>query len=358
MDSDSQLDLIVSIVNHNSVEALRECLPTVLTNLDGLRAEVWVVDNACAERAAPMLRAEFQPVRVLANDAVLGFGANHNQVIRRALDRSRYIFVLNPDTRLPPDALRRMAASLDAHPRTGMLGVSVVYEDGRGQPLPREVIHLPRDLVMLTVYISHWPGLLAWLDRANQRRKRRRQADPGEQSDRGVEDAATGGSAGETAAGTQTPEPAPPPTHSRVISGAAMMLRSAAVREVGLFDEAFFLYFEEYDWCYRARQAGWEVRSVPGVEIIHAGGRSTSRHDYYHYFMIRLESWVRFYQKHGGPVRWRVLAAWMRVLAGLNLARLAAAAALGRDRAGAQRPQREFLAQLLRNGARGAHPAT
>ncbi len=350
MDGDTQLDLIVSIVNHNSVEALRECLPTVLASLDGLRAEVWVVDNACAERAAPVVRAEFPQVRVLENEAVLGFGANHNQVMRRALDRSRYVFVLNPDTRLPPDALRRMVASLDAHPRTGMLGVSVAYEDGRVQPLPREVIHLPRDLLMLTVYISHWPGLLTWLERANQRRKRR-PAGPTAPSDSGMVEAAAEANTGVTAAEA---EAAP----SGVVSGAAMMLRSAAVREVGFFDEAFFLYFEEYDWCYRARRAGWEVRSLPGVEIIHTGGRSTSRHDYYYYFMVRLESWVRFYQKHGGPVRWRVLAGWMRALAGLNLARLAAARALGQAHAEAQQPRREFLYRLMRSGARAARPAT
>jgi len=344
VNSDSQLDLIVSIVNHDSVEALRECLPTVLANLDGLRAEVWVVDNACAERAGPMVRAEFPQVRVLENDAVLGFGANHNQVIRRALDRSRYVFSLNPDTRLPPDALRRMVAALDANPRTGMLGVSVAYEDGRVQPLPREVIHLPRDLLMLTVYISHWPRLLRWLERANQRRKEHAV----------VETPA----AHEPASALTGPAAEAEGTPSRVVSGAAMMLRSAAVRDVGLFDEAFFLYFEEYDWCYRARQAGWEVRSLPGVEIVHAGGRSTSRHDYYYYFMIRLESWVRFYQKHGGHLRWRVLAGWMRALAGLNLARLAAARALGRERGEPQRTQREFLRRLLRFGARGARPAT
>jgi GT2 family glycosyltransferase len=330
---DTGLDLVVSIVSHDSVEALRACLPTVMSNLDGLRGEVWVVDNLCAERAAPMLQAEFPHVQVLANDAVLGFAANHNQVIGRSLKRSRYIFVLNPDTRLPPGALRRMVACLDAHPATGVLGVNVAYEDGRVQPLPREVIHLRRDLVMLAVYISHWPGLLSWLERVNARR-------------RGPTASATApaarGKPRAEAAG-EGPEP------SRVVSGAALMLRSAAVQQVGLFDEAFFLYFEEYDWCYRARQAGWEVRTLPGVEIIHTGGCSTTRHDYFHYFMIRLESWVRFYRKHGGPARWHVLAGWMWLLAGLNLAHLRLAALLWPAKAATHHARRQFLRRLLRH---------
>ncbi len=320
------LDVTVSIVNHNSVEPLRVCLASVVENLAGLAGEIQVVDNACAEQAAAMLRAEFPAVRVISNTRVLGFGANHNQVLRRCLARSRYVLVLNPDTRLPPGLVPQLVAHMDEHPRAAVVSPSNVEPDGQVTPLPQRMIHLSRDLVMLAIYISDWPGALAWLKRANARRKtlgRRPGAAPAAQPP-------------ETAAQWQTGE---------VVWGAAMLLRSQAIEVVGLFDEAFFLYFDEYDWCRRAWRLGWENHWLPNLRIFHEGGHSTNRRDYYHYFQIRVESWLKFYLKHGGRLRHAILAGWVRLVIGLNLARLALAAS-----GGANSPElkthREFLVSL------------
>lgn len=132
--SASAVDVEVSIVDHENREVVRACLLTLPAAVEGLTWRATVIDNVSGDGSLDMLAAEFPDVGVVANPVRLGFGANHNQVVRRLLadGSARYLLVLNDDTELAPQAVTRMVAALDRHPDLAAVVPSVV--DGNGRP--------------------------------------------------------------------------------------------------------------------------------------------------------------------------------------------------------------------------------
>lgn len=215
-------DVSVSIVNTNNRELLLACLESLRPNVGSdVGVEVVVLDNASEDGSAEAVRARFPEVRVIAQEFRAGFGANHNTVIRATA--SRYLYVLNEDTTSGDWGFARLVAEMDAHSRTAALGPRLVYPDGRHQ---RSAWRFPTPAVSLL-------GL------------------------------PTLGKFGiNQSSGTR-------PRSVDWVAGAAFLLRREALNDVGVFDEAFFIYFEEVDLCLRLRQAGWEVRYFPGVTVVH-----------------------------------------------------------------------------------------
>jgi GT2 family glycosyltransferase len=210
-------DLTISIVNHNSRELLLACLDS----LAGTAAEIVVLDNASEDGSAEVVRERFPDVRLIAQPFRAGFGANHNTVIRAT--SGRYVCVLNADTTAVDWGFDQMIAYLDGHPRVAALGPKVVYPDGRNQV---SAWRFPTPLANLL-------GLLT-LNRVGVRQSQ------------GSRPRAVGW-----------------------IMGAVLLLRRAALDEVGLFDEDFFLYSEEVDLQFRMHRAGWSVHYFPEVTVIH-----------------------------------------------------------------------------------------
>jgi GT2 family glycosyltransferase len=210
-------DVSVSIVNTGSRELLLACLES----LAGAAAEIVVLDNASEDGSAEAVRERFPEVRVIAQEFRAGFGANHNTVIRSTT--GRYVYVLNEDTTADDWQLERLVGYLDEHPRVAALGPKLVYPDGRRQD---SAWRFPTPLVSTL-------GLLS-LGRVGVKQSR-----------------------GETARSVDW------------VMGAALLLRRAALDEVGLFDEGFFLYSEEVDLQFRLRRAGWEVHYVPEATVVH-----------------------------------------------------------------------------------------
>jgi GT2 family glycosyltransferase len=210
-------DLSVSIVNTNSRELLLACLDS----LAGTSAEIVVLDNASEDGSADGVREHFPDVRVIAQEFRAGFGANHNTVIRAT--SSPYVYILNEDTTSDDWGFDRLVAHLDAQPRVAALGPKLVYPDGRRQdsawrfPTPLVSTLGLATLGKLGVKQSHGDAM--------------REVD--------------------------------------WVTGAALLLRREALDQVGVFDEAFFLYSEEVDLQLRLRRAGWKVEYFPGVEVVH-----------------------------------------------------------------------------------------
>jgi GT2 family glycosyltransferase len=210
-------DLSVSIVNTNSRAFLLACLDS----LADTRAEIVVLDNASEDGSADAVRERFPEVRVIAQSHRAGFGANHNTVIRATT--GRYIYVLNEDTTAGDWGFEALTAYLDAHPRVAALGPRLVYPDGR---LQDSAWRFPTPAVSAL-------GL------------------------------ATLGRLGVTQSRGNTPRAVD------WVMGAAVVLRRAALDEVGLFDESFFLYSEEVDLQTRLHRAGWEVHYFPRATVVH-----------------------------------------------------------------------------------------
>jgi N-acetylglucosaminyl-diphospho-decaprenol L-rhamnosyltransferase len=215
-------DLSLSIVNTNNRELLLACLETVQAGLGvDVAVEVVVLDNASDDGSVEAVRKRFPDVRLIAQGFRAGYGANHNTVIRAT--SGRYVYVLNEDTESEDWGFERIVAEMDAHPRVGALGPRIVDPNGRPQ---RSAWRFPSPAVALL-------GLptLGRLGIAQSNGGRSRSVD--------------------------------------WVMGAALVLRREALEEVGLFDESFFIYFEEVDLCLRLHGAGWGVRYLPDLTVVH-----------------------------------------------------------------------------------------
>jgi GT2 family glycosyltransferase len=279
------LDLSIVIVNWNTVAMLRDCLASTFAGLGGLAAEIYVVDNASVDGSADMVAAEFPMVLLIRNAENRGFAVANNQALRQA--RGRHALLLNSDTLVLGDVLPASVAWLDAHPNTAAMGCRVLNRDGSLQITGSQFPSL-LNLFLQASGLSRLPG--AFFDRYHMRRWDRR-------DEREIE----------------------------VISGCYMLVRRAAMLEVGLLDEGFFFYGEETDWCRRSRQHGWRLMFAPVGEIIHFGGGSVKSLNHMRDVMLT-EGTVRLHRKHFGVLGG--LACWL-LLAGFNLSRALAWTVLG-----------------------------
>lgn len=214
MTAPSAPDVSVVIVSYNTADLIEACLLSVRAS-GGVSLETFVVDNASSDGGAALVREKFPWVRLVENRENRGFGAANNQVLAECA--GRYIVLLNPDTETTPEAFRRMTAWMDANPRIGLAGPTVNNPDGSRQ-----------DSVSRS-----YPG---------QKRT------AGELS----------GLPGEIAC----------------VMGACQIVRKGLMRELGGFDEEFFLYGEDQDLCLRIRKKGYRIGHVDDAIILHHGGGS------------------------------------------------------------------------------------
>jgi len=260
-------DLSVIIVSWNVRDLLRRCLLSILhsptSNFQSSTStlQIIVVDNGSSDGSAEMVRQEFPAVRLIASAVNLGYPGGNNAGL--AVAEGRYVLILNPDTEVLGDALERMIAFADAHPDVGVVGPQLLNPDGTVQSSRRRFPTLATALFEST-----------WLQPFAPRRLLERYYVL-DRPDDAVQDVDW-------------------------VDGAALMVRRAAIEQVGLLDEGYFMYSEEMDWCRRFRQAGWRVVYLPTARIVHHRGKSSeqviaARHVYFQ------SSKVRYFRKYHGP---------------------------------------------------------
>lgn len=239
------LDVATIIVNYRTPGlALRsaESLGAERANLPGLRAVI--VDGGSGDDSPGILSAGIaEPglagwVELLALDLNGGFGWANNQAILRLLDGPRppdFIHLLNPDAQIEQGALVRLVEAMQADPRIGAVGSQLFAPDGSPAgsafrfPSPgREFVRAARTRALERLFA--------------------------------IEPVA------------MTPAGSGPVDW---VTGASVLLRTAALRDTGLFDTGFFLYFEELELMWRMRRAGWEVRHEAASRVRHVGGAAT-----------------------------------------------------------------------------------
>ena len=231
------VDLTISIVSYRTPDLLRGCLSALASERGSLEMDVTVVDNASADGSVNLTRTEFPWVNVIANPRNAGFGAAHNQVLRQA--RGRYWLILNSDAAPAPGALGTLVAALDADPAVAVAGPRLRYPDGSVQPSRR------RFPTLATLFLES-----TQIQRFSPDNRVLRAYYLQDQSDDEPQDVDW-------------------------LVGACLCLRAEAVRQVGVFDERFFMYSEEIDLCRRLKAAGWRVRYVPEAEVLHVEGASS-----------------------------------------------------------------------------------
>ncbi len=250
--------LAVSVVSYRTPELLAACLRSLERERRQLALDVTVTDNASGDGSAELVAERFPWARLVRNTENVGFGRAHNQALRGS--DARYLLVLNADAEVQPGALSRLARYLEEHPGVGAVGPRLRYPDGRTQPSRRR-FPTPSTFFLESTQLQRLfpsaPTIHRYyvLDRSDDE--------------------------------TQDVD---------WLVGACVCVRGEAASQVGLFDERFFLYSEELDWCRRLRAAGWRVVYLPEAEVTHLEGGS-SRHDLVARDVHFQESKLRYVEK-------------------------------------------------------------
>jgi hypothetical protein len=235
--SPAEVDLSVIVVNYRSKTVLIECLASLDVDSGGVRRETFVVDNDPADGTLDALARAFPRVRGVANPENVGFARAVNQGI--AATSGEFVLIINPDCFVERGTLAALMGYLRAHPRTGVVGPRMVGREGKLQYSARG---FPDHLTFLFNRYS----LLTRLFPGNPFSRRYLLSDWDHASVRAVD----------------------------WLSGACLMVRRAAIAEVGPMDEAYFMFNEDVDWCRRMNQAGWGVVFVPEGVVRHDIGAS------------------------------------------------------------------------------------
>jgi N-acetylglucosaminyl-diphospho-decaprenol L-rhamnosyltransferase len=234
-------DLEVAIVSHGAEALLRSCLASLRTHPPHTATmRVTVVDSGSTDGTPDMVEREFPEVRLLRRGNI-GFSAANNLVLREG--RAAAVLLLNPDTEVYAGTLDTALARLAADPRVGMVGAKLVRADG-------ELDHAcKRSFPTPLAALAHFTGI-------------------GREEDAG----ASLSQYRATHLGDDEPG------EVDAINGAFMLCRAAAVADVGLLDEGYWLYMEDLDWCHRFWDAGWKVFYEPAAVALHVkGGSSAAR---------------------------------------------------------------------------------
>jgi N-acetylglucosaminyl-diphospho-decaprenol L-rhamnosyltransferase len=244
-------DVSVVVVTWNSLPWVEQCLDSVRGR------DVVVVDHGSTDGTLDFVRERHPDVRVVEQEN-RGMGGGNNAGMKDS--SGRYFFLLNSDAWVVDDGLDRLVAFADAHPEAAVVGPRLRNTDGT---LQRSARAEPTVWRLATEYLGV------------------RKLAPGS---RLLNPLYVGGFGHDSVREVDW------------LSGAALLVRRAAADEVGLFDEAFFMFSEEVDWQTRFRRAGWRVLFYPGAEVVHVGGASHGGQLY----VENLRGHLRFLAKHRG----------------------------------------------------------
>jgi GT2 family glycosyltransferase len=264
-------DVTVVVVTYNALPYLERCLDSVR----GL--ETIVVDNGSTDGTVELVHERFPEARVVEQEN-RGLAAGWNEGVRCA--GGRYVLLLNADAWLEPGAADALVRFADEHPEAAVVGPRLLNTDGS---LQRSVRGFPTVWRLATEY--------AFLRKLGPRTR--------------LFNAFYG-------AGFEHDEV----REAEFVMGACWLVRAAAIDEVGLADEDYFLFSEEVDWAYRFRRSGWKVLFFPGAEVTHVGGASHGGR----MFQEQIRGHLIFLQKHRGrreAERARRLLRWTLLVRGL-----------------------------------------
>ncbi|EKD57856.1 MAG: WsbD [uncultured bacterium] len=240
------MDLSIIIVSFNTKELLKSCLNSVIGSSKEFQTEIFVVDNNSSDNTAAMIKKDYPQIKLIANKKNLGFSKANNQALKLA--KGKYVLILNPDTKLAPDTISEMIKFMEKDPKIAVSTCRVELPNGqidrdcrRHFPTPwRAFCHFSKLAKLFPhskLFNQYYFGYLS------------------------------------------------PATEHEIDScvGAFMMVRQSIVKKVGLFDEDFFFYGEDLDWCWRFKDAGYKIMYTPRTKIIHykgaaSGMKQTSQH--------------------------------------------------------------------------------
>jgi GT2 family glycosyltransferase len=235
-------DVCITVVNYKMKEHIERCFVSLFEDLQGenLNIKVIVVDNGSSDGIKNFLAEKYPSVECIELPENVGFGKAQNVGLKSA--EAKYYFVLNPDTYFKPGGkiIRQLHDWLEAHPKVGMVGPKIVYPDGS-----------------LQYSCYRFPGLLHPL------------------VSRGNFETGWGKKLHDTALMRDFDHNETRPVDW--VMGSAMFVRGSAMQEVGMFDDRFWMYYEDSDWCRRMWEKGWPVYYAHHIVLEHLHGRGSAK---------------------------------------------------------------------------------
>lgn len=228
------IDLSIVIVSWNVKKLLEAALTSIFANQDNLTLEVFVSDNGSSDGTQAMVKEKFPQVKLIENNANLGFTKANNLAIKQS--QGKYVFILNPDTEILPGALTSMFNFMEKHPDCGAVAPKLLNVDKSLQASCRTFPTLETQLYT-TLFLdqlfskSHIFGkhMMTWWQHNDVR-----EVDQ--------------------------------------IMGAAMFIRKEVLDQVGIFDEQIIFWYDEVDLCFRIKKAGWKIFLLPAAQMFHYQG--------------------------------------------------------------------------------------
>lgn len=251
---DSPPRVSILIVSWNTRALLSACIDSVRATLPDGFYELVIVDNASSDGSAAWVCANFPDITLLANAENVGFARANNRGLETC--RGEFALLLNSDAQLMPGAVTRLLARLEQNPRAAAAAPMLLNADGSFQAGPNDDLSLVNETLLALGLArfarhGHYPGYDA----------------------------------------------AAPFGEYAWLGGTCLLMRRAAWEQIGMLDPDYFMYTEEADWCWRARQAGWVLLYEPQAQTIHLGGGS-SRQSLAQMRAALYKSKVIFFQKH------------------------------------------------------------
>ncbi len=245
----------MSIVSYNNAHELEGVLDSLFAATKGVELTVYVVDNHSSDDTSEMVAERYPQVRLIALSENRGFGAAHNQVL--PLLTSEYHAILNPDITFGEDVLSALCDYLDTHGDAVLATPLILNTDGTPQAVPRV---LPKHRYMFAGQLERFGGVFkSWRDAYTRRR-----------------------------------ETFTEPTAITFCTGCFMLWRTDVLKELGGFDERFFMYLEDADLSRRAAAYG-KLILVPQVQVTHAWEKASGKSG--HFLKIHLQSMHRYFAK-------------------------------------------------------------
>ena len=266
-------DIAIVIVNYKMKDLIDRCLETLFRDVEGdsLDIDIIVVDNHSEDGVEKMLKETYPTVRFVSQKNNPGFGTSQN-VGLSSLD-ARYYFALNPDTEFLPGqhTIRRLYEFMEAQPKIGMIGPKIVYPDGS---LQYSCWRFPS---FFQPFYNRTK--LGKSSRGKKHHDYHMMKDFDHEKTMPVD----------------------------AIMGSAMFVRGDAMKKVGMFDERFWMYFEDIDWCIRMWEEHWPVYYVHDIVLQHLHGRGSAKvSGLFNAFLknklfrVHIQSWLKYMWKWRG----------------------------------------------------------
>ncbi|MCY3781055.1 MAG: glycosyltransferase family 2 protein [Chloroflexi bacterium] len=272
--------LSIVIVNWNVRDLLDACLASIFAStLDAESYEIIVVDSASTDGSTDMLRQKYPSVILLPQAENIGFTRGNNLGLAQAM--GDFLFLLNPDTELCPTALAQLLDYMQANPAVGILGPHTLNTDGSHQSTRRRFPTL-----ITGIFESTW--LSFWAPAAVERDYRL--LDTGDKNIIEVD----------------------------WVQGSAFLLRREVYQDIGGLDDGYIMYYEELDYCRRAKSAGWQIVYHGGAKITHHGGKSSEQASAFKHIHFQTSK-LRYFRVHHGYGAYIFLRALLLILFGWQL---------------------------------------